>query len=103
MSHRTDQPSPIDQVDAALDDILRRRAQLLAHPLTPQRAVELAELADLEAACWEAVVEQCRTRVYWRAALSAREHARSAARRWCHHAQQPPASTADTSAVGAVA
>lgn len=87
-------PWPIDQVDAALDGIYHRRAQLMATPPTPWRAVRLAALADVEATWWEAVSERAHTRVHWRAALLAREHAQRTARHWRHHAHHAPAPAA---------
>jgi hypothetical protein len=83
-------PWPIEQVDAALDEISRRRTRLMATPATPWRAAQLAELADTEATWWEAVSERCATRVHWRAALAAREHAQHTARHWRAHAHHPP-------------
>ena len=70
------------QVDAALDEILRVRATAMAQPPSVQRCLLLAELADVEAAWWEELSERSRTRVYWRAALTAREHAQHTARHW---------------------
>lgn len=70
------------QVDAALDDILQARVAAVAQPVSVERCLQLAELADVEAAWWEELSERCRTRVHWRAALTAREHARHTARHW---------------------
>lgn len=69
-------------VNAALDEIQRARAQVMARPVSLECCVQLAELADIEAAWWEVVSEGSRIRVSWRAALSAREHAQRAARYW---------------------
>jgi hypothetical protein len=95
-------PSWHIEVDTALDAIHRRRAELMAQPGSAQRSHQLAELADTEAACWETVIERSRTRVYWRAAQVAREHARYTAARWRHHAERTPAFEA-AAAVGAAA
>lgn len=70
------------QVDEALDEILRVRTAATAQPAGVERSLLLAELADVEAAWWEELSERCRTRVHWRAALTAREHARHNARHW---------------------
>ncbi|MFN2497176.1 MAG: hypothetical protein ABR608_14950 [Pseudonocardiaceae bacterium] len=78
----TTQITASEQVDAALDEILRVRAAATAQPVSVERSLLLAELADVEAAWWEELSERCRTRVYWRAALTAREHARHTARHW---------------------
>lgn len=69
------------QVNAALDEIQRARAEAM-RPSTAERFVQLAKLASSEAAWWEAVSEHSCTRVQWRAALMAREHALWAARYW---------------------
>ena len=80
---------PIDEIDAALDDIQQTRERLLAQPAGAERSLQLAELADAEALWWEALSERAGTRVHWRAALSAREYAQATAR---HHRRQaaPP-------------
>lgn len=69
-------------VNAALDEIQQARAQVMARPVSMECCGQLAELAEVEAAWWEVVSEGSRTRVSWRAALSAREHAQSTARYW---------------------
>ncbi|MGH3795631.1 MAG: hypothetical protein ACRDSP_12145 [Pseudonocardiaceae bacterium] len=73
------------QIDAALDEIQHVRDQVLTQPPSARRSLQLAELADLEAAWWEALSEHTATRVHWRAALAAREHAQRTAR---HHRSQ---------------
>lgn len=78
----TAQISVFEQVDAALDQILQSRAEVMAQPAGVQRCLRLAELAEVEAAWWEELSERSRTRPYWRAALVAREHARQTARHW---------------------
>lgn len=78
--------SSTEQVDTALDDIGRVRAQVLTQPPTATRCLQLAALAESEAAWWEIHSETSRTRAHWRAALAAREHALHTARQWRHQA-----------------
>lgn len=78
--------SRIEQIDAALDEIRSARQQAMAESISVQRFLRLAELADVEARWWEALSEHTRTRVCWRAALVAREHAQRTARHWRHRA-----------------
>jgi hypothetical protein len=76
------QLSRIEQIDDALDEIQRAREQVIAQPPSAERSRQLAEVADVEASWWEALSENSRTRVHWRAALAAREHAQHTAHRW---------------------
>jgi hypothetical protein len=70
------------QVDAALDVIVRDREYVMAERSSALRSRKLAALYDREVHWWSMFVEQSRTRVHWRAALSAREHARQTALCW---------------------
>jgi hypothetical protein len=70
------------QVDAALDVIVRDREYVMAEKSSALRSRKLAALYDREVHLWSVFVEQSRTRVHWRAALSAREHARQTALCW---------------------
>lgn len=81
------------QVDAALDEVLHARVAAMAQPAGIERCLLLAELAEVEAAWWEELSERCRTRVHWRAALTAREHARHNARHWREQATARAAAT----------
>ncbi len=72
----------IEQVDASLDEIQRARELVMARPPSMERSLQLAGLADAEACWWELLSEFCRVRVYWRAALAAREHAQLTAWTW---------------------
>lgn len=74
------------QVDAALDEIQRLRERVMVQQPSTGRFVRLAELSESEAGWWLLLFERSRTRVYWRAALSAHEHARASARQWRRHA-----------------
>lgn len=78
----TTQVSVFEHADTALDQILQSRAEAVAQPASLQRCLQLAELAETEAAWWEELSERSRTRVYWRAALVAREHALRTVRHW---------------------
>lgn len=102
MTNPPSHPSSIEQqIDAALDEIQQARAQLLARPASPHRSVQLAELAEAEAAWWARLCEHSDTRVHWRAALSAREHAQHTARRHRRQAgcpQPAPPATAGATA-----
>ena len=71
-----------EQIDTALDEIQQARAVAIALPGSVERCLQLAELADVEAAWWEELSERSRTRIYWRAALAAREYAQHTARHW---------------------
>ena len=71
-----------EQVDASLDKIQRARELVMARPPNVERSLQLARLADTEACWWESLSEFCRVRVYWRAALAAREHAQLTGRTW---------------------
>jgi hypothetical protein len=70
------------QVDAALDVIARDREYVMTERSSALRSRKLAALYEHEARWWSVLVEQSRTRVHWRAALSAREHARQTALCW---------------------
>jgi len=70
------------QVDAALDQVQKDRERVLAARSGPDRSARMAELYEIEAKCWAVLFEHSRSRVYWRAALSAREYARDNARNW---------------------
>lgn len=70
------------QVDAALDQVQKDRERVLAAAPGSERSARIAELYEIEARCWSVLFEHSRTRVYWRAALSAHEHARESARSW---------------------
>jgi hypothetical protein len=74
------------QVDAALDQVQKDRERVLTAAPGPERSIRMADLYEIEARCWSVLFEHSRTRVYWRAALSAREHARQSARSWRRHA-----------------
>jgi hypothetical protein len=76
------QLSRIEQIDDALDAIQRAREQVIAQPPSAERSWQLAEAAAAEASWWEALSENSRTRVHWRAALAAREHAQHTAHLW---------------------
>ena len=91
----TEARTSAEQVDGALDEILQARVVAVALPASAERSQQLAELADVEAAWWEELSERSRTRVYWRAALTAREHAQHTARHWRDRAaaQQVPGAT----------
>jgi hypothetical protein len=78
----TTQISVLARVDEALDEIQRLRERIMVQPSSAERFARLAELADSEARWWLLLFEHSRTRVYWRAALSAHEHARQGARKW---------------------
>ncbi len=82
MGSRSNRSSQIEQLDAALDGVHRAREQVMTQPSSVERSLRLAALADVEASWWEVLSEHSRTRVHWRAALVAREHALQAARRW---------------------
>lgn len=88
MESSDDRSPRTDQVDAALDEIHQVRTRVLTQTPTPARCLQLAALADAEAAWWEVLSESSRTRVHWRAALAAREHAQHTARLWRHRATQ---------------
>jgi len=85
-----DRTSHTEQVNASLDTIHRAREQVTAPPPTAQRSLQLslqlADLAEAEAGWWESLTEYCRVRVYWRAALAAREHTQLSAQTWRHRA-----------------
>jgi hypothetical protein len=85
---RTQTPGA-QQVELALDAIERARAGAMRQPVSVQRCLTLAELADTEAAWWAEVFESARLRVQWRAALAAREHALHTARVWRARAVHP--------------
>ncbi|HEU0087683.1 MAG TPA: hypothetical protein VFQ77_08535 [Pseudonocardiaceae bacterium] len=89
MNSPSSRSSQAGQVEAALDAIDRIRAQVLTTPRTVRRCLQLAELADVEAAWWEAFSEDSRNRLHWRAALAARAYAQYTARLWRHRAAQP--------------
>lgn len=78
----TTQISVLARVDEALDEIQRLRERIVVQASSADRFARLAELADSEVRWWSMLVEQSRTRVHWRAALSAREHARQTALSW---------------------
>ncbi|MDT7597591.1 MAG: hypothetical protein QOJ06_3137 [Pseudonocardiales bacterium] len=78
----TTQIPVLARVDEALDEIQRLRERIVVQPSSAERFMGLAELADSEARWWSMLVEQSRSRVHWRAALSAREHARRTALSW---------------------
>lgn len=98
----TAQLSALEQINAALDQIQQARAAAMTQPACAERALRLAELADVEAAWWEELSERSRARVHWRAALAAREQAQHAARYWRRRAaaQQEPVSAAQPEAGG---
>jgi len=74
--------SMTDVLDALLEQLQRRREGVLKTPLSPNRAVCLAELYEQEARLWSLVFERATSRIHWRAALSAEAHAQSCARVW---------------------
>jgi D-serine deaminase-like pyridoxal phosphate-dependent protein len=78
----TTQISVLVRVDEALDEIQRLRERIVVQASSAERSAGLAQLADSEARWWSVLVEQSRTRVHWRAALSAREYARQSALSW---------------------
>jgi hypothetical protein len=86
MSAATSRPT-FEEIDAALDDVQQVREQVLAQSASVERCVRLADLAAVEASWWAALNEHCRARPYWRAALTAREHALDTARAWRARAQ----------------
>lgn len=71
-----------NDLDAALDAIVREREWTLACTKGLDQAVRLAELYLVEARLWSTVFERVRIRLYWRAALAAEGHARIHARHW---------------------
>ena len=85
-----DRASHTEQVNASLDTIHRAREQVMAPPPTAQRSLQLSlqleDLAEAEAGWWELLSEYCHVRVYWRAALAAREHTKLSAQTWRHRA-----------------
>lgn len=78
----TTQISLLARVDDALDEIQRMRERIMVQKSSADRFARLAELADGEARWWLLLFERSRSRVYWRAALAAHEHARQSARKW---------------------
>lgn len=79
--------SGLDRVNTALEQLWRHHAQAIRQPSGIERCQLLAQLAEVEAACWEEVIERSPVRVQWRAALLAREHALQAARCWRRRAR----------------
>lgn len=84
------------QLDGALDVLVGQREQLMAERPSVNRAVQLAQLYELEARVWSTLFKHSRSRVQWRAALAAKAYARACARQWHRRAekaqdQQPPA------------
>lgn len=78
----TTRTSISEQVDQALDEIAGERARVIGWAPGAARSARLAELAESEADWWGVLFEHARVRVQWRAALTAREAARRAARVW---------------------
>ncbi|HEY3263300.1 MAG TPA: hypothetical protein VGJ95_24010 [Pseudonocardiaceae bacterium] len=72
----------LEQLDTRLDELRREREQLMREPAGLQRSTRMMELYEAEAAVWSEIIDHCRTRVYWRAALGAREYALAAAGMW---------------------
>lgn len=69
-------------LDELLDQLQRRRQRATAGELTAQRAGRVARLYEQEARVWSLLFERSRSRIHWRAALSAEVYARSCARAW---------------------
>ena len=96
--------SQTEPVDTGLDKIQHAREMVMAGPPSAERSLRLATLADVEACWWESLSEHSQVRVYWRAALAAREHAQLVARIWRRRAaRERAAPTAPTAAVAEVA
>ncbi len=74
-------------LDAALDEIERRRELVTRNPVGAEPAFEVARLYELEARLWSVLFERARARLYWRAALAAEAHARLQAQQWRHRAR----------------
>jgi len=72
----------LEKLDEKLDELRREREQLVRRPAGVERSTRMAELFEAEAAAWSSVYEHCRTRIYWRAVLGAREYAIAAATTW---------------------
>lgn len=81
----------IDELDAAVEQVTRRRDELLRDVAAPGRAEDLARLFDAEARLWSQLYELTSLRVVWRAALAAEALARGNAAAWRRRAVQPPA------------
>lgn len=87
----TVQPAITTDVDAALDEVLRRRERLWREPASMGRSARLAETYECEARLWSALFARARARVHWRAALAAEISARQWARYWRGRAGLSPA------------
>jgi len=74
--------STTDVLDALLEQLQRRREQVLRAAPCATRAVRVAEFYEQEARVWSLLFEQSERRIEWRAALSAEAFARSCARAW---------------------
>ena len=74
--------SMTDVLDALLDQVQARRERALAAAPSAHRAACLAETYEQEARVWALLFERSRSRIHWRAALSAEAYARACARSW---------------------
>jgi len=74
--------SMTDVLDALLNEIQQRRKRALAAAPSASRAACLVLTCEQEAWVWSRLFERSRSRIYWRAALSAEAHARACARSW---------------------
>ena len=74
--------SMTDVLDALLNEVLQRRERALAAAPSASRAACLALTYEQEARVWSLLFERSRSRIHWRAALSAEAHARACARSW---------------------
>lgn len=74
--------SKTDVLDALLDQLQERREYAFVAAPSAHRAARLAELYEREARVWSLLFEHSRSRIYWRAALSAEAYARAHARSW---------------------
>jgi hypothetical protein len=79
-------PSMTARLDAALEDVLRRREVVWREPPSAGRSLRMVDLYEQEARLWSVLFQHSRTRVHWRAALVAEVCARQYARLWRRHA-----------------
>jgi hypothetical protein len=69
-------------IEVELDQVVRRREDLLRSGSCPSRDMLIADGFDTEAWLWSLVFEHTTSRLTWRAALAAQAHARMSARQW---------------------
>ncbi|MQA12830.1 MAG: hypothetical protein GEV09_01305 [Pseudonocardiaceae bacterium] len=74
--------SVIGVLDTLVDQLQRLRECALADAPGARRSARIAELYEQEARAWLLLFERSRSRLHWRAALSAQAHARACARSW---------------------